>query len=43
MPLDIGTKGVQDWEKGSIEMSPRNLFFFFKPGGNFQRENDWKR
>lgn len=29
MPLDIGTKGVQDWEKGSIEMSPRILFFFF--------------
>ena len=27
MFLDIGTKGVQDWEKGSIEMSPRIFFF----------------
>ena len=29
MFLDIGTKGVQDWDKGSIEMSPRIFVFFF--------------
>ena len=28
MFLDIGTKGVQDWEKGSIEVRPRIFLFF---------------